>query len=186
MAEAIKVFAICGSLRKGSYNRMALKVAAENLPPSMTLDQYDRLAEIPPYNEDVRQQGFPPVIEDLRRRIKAADGLLFVTPEYNYSVPGVLKNAIDWASRPPDQPFAGKPVAMMGASMGGFGAGRAQYHLRQTCVYLDMVPLNKPEVMIPQAHDKFDAQGHLKDAASLKFIQDLMVALAAWTRRLKA
>ena len=186
MAEAIKVFAICGSLRKGSYNRMALKVAAENLPPGMTLDQYDRLAEIPPYNEDVRQQGFPPVIEDLRRRIKAADGLLFVTPEYNYSMSGVLKNAIDWASRPPDQPFAGKPVAMMGASMSVFGTARAQYHLRQTCVYLDMVPLNKPEVMIPQAQNKFDAQGNLNDAASLKFIQDLMVALAAWTRRLKA
>lgn len=186
MAEAIKIFAICGSLRKGSYNRMVLKVAAENLPPGMTLDQYDRLAEIPPYNEDVRQQGFPPVIEDLRRRIKAADGLLFVTPEYNYSVPGVLKNAIDWASRPPDQPFAGKPAAMMGASMSVFGTARAQYHLRQTCVYLDMVPLNKPEVMIPQAQNKFDAQGNLNDAASLKFIQDLMAALAAWTRRLKA
>lgn len=185
MAEAIKIFAICGSLRKGSYNRMALKVAAENLPPGMTLDQYDRLAEIPPYNEDVRQQGFPPVVEDLRQRIKAADGLLFVTPEYNYSMSGVLKNAIDWASRPPDQPFAGKPVAMMGASMSVFGTARAQYHLRQTCVYLDMVPLNKPEVMIPQAQNKFDAQGNLNDAASLKFIQDLMVALAAWTRRLK-
>lgn len=186
MTDTIKVFAICGSLRKGSYNRMALKAAAENLPPSMTLDQYDRLAEIPPYNEDIRQQGFPPVIEDLRRRIKAADGLLFVTPEYNYSMSGVLKNAIDWASRPPDQPFAGKPVAIMGASQGVFGTSRAQYHLRQTCVFLDMIPLNKPEVMIPQAQNKFDAQGHLTDALSLKFIQDLMVALAAWTRRLKA
>ena len=99
---------------------------------------------------------------------------------------GVLKNAIDWASRPPDQPFAGKPVAMMGASMGLFGTGRAQYHLRQTCVYLDMIPLNKPEVMIPQAQNKFDAQGHLTDAATLKFIQELMMALAAWIRRLKA
>lgn len=186
MADAITVFAICGSLRKGSFNQMALKAAAENLPSGMTLDQYDRLGEVPPYNEDVRQQGFPPVVEDLRRRIKAADGLLFVTPEYNYSMSGVLKNAIDWASRPPDQPFAGKPVAMMGASMGLFGTGRAQYHLRQTCVYLDMIPLNKPEVMIPQAQNKFDAQGHLTDAATLKFIQELMVALAAWIRRLKA
>lgn len=186
MADAITVFAICGSLRKGSFNQMALKAAAENLPSGMTLDQYDRLGEVPPYNEDVRQQGFPPVVEDLRRRIKAADGLLFVTPEYNYSMSGVLKNAIDWASRPPDQPFAGKPVAMMGASMGLFGTGRAQYHLRQTCVYLDMIPLNKPEVMIPQAQNKFDAQGLLTDAATLKFVQELMVALAAWIRRLKA
>ncbi|SRR5579875_273687 len=186
MAETIKVFAICGSLRKGSYNRMALKAAAENLPPGMALDQYDRLAEIPPYNEDVRQQGFPPVVEDLCRRIREADGLLFVTPEYNYSMPGVLKNAIDWASRAPAQPFAGKPIAMMGASMGMFGTGRAQYHLRQTCVFLDMIPLNKPEVMIPQAQNKFDAQGRLTDEATRKFIQDLMAALAAWIRRLKA
>lgn len=185
MADTLKIFAICGSLRKGSFNRLALKVVAENLPAGMTLDQYDRLAEIPPYNEDVRQQGFPPVVEDLRQRIKAADGLLFVTPEYNYSMPGVLKNAIDWASRPPDQPFAGKPVAMMGASAGLFGTARAQYHLRQTCVFLDMIPLNKPEVMIPQAQNKFDAQGKLTDDATRKFIQDLMVALAAWIKRVR-
>jgi chromate reductase len=185
MADTIKVFAICGSLRKGSYNRAALKFAAENLPAGMAIDQYDRLAEVPPYNEDVRQQGFPPVVEDLRRRIKAADGLLFVTPEYNYSMPGVLKNAIDWASRPPDQPFAGKPVAMMGASGGMFGTGRAQYHLRQTCVFLDMIPLNKPEVMIPQAQNKFDAQGQLTDEPTRKFIQDLMVALVSWIKRVR-
>lgn len=185
MADTVRVLAICGSLRKGSYNRAALKVAAESLPAGMALDQYDRLAEIPSYNEDVRQQGFPPVIQDLRQRIKAADGLLFVTPEYNYSMPGVLKNAIDWASRPPDQPFAGKPVAMMGASGGMFGTARAQYHLRQTCVFLDMIPLNKPEVMIAQAQNKFDAQGRLIDEPTRKFIQELMAALAAWIKRVR-
>src|SRR5215469_18893835 len=185
MAGRVQIFAFCGSLRRGSYNRMLLAAAEELAPEGVSFESFD-IGRLPLYNEDVRAQGFPPPAEELRERIRAAEALLFVTPEYNYSVPGVLKNAIDWASRPPDQPFAGKPVAMMGASMGGFGTGRAQYHLRQTCVYLDMVPLNKPEVMIPQAHDKFDAQGHLKDAASLKFIQDLMVALAAWTRRLKA
>src|SRR5215469_9897871 len=184
MAEAIKIFAICGSLRKGSYNRLALKVAAENLPPGMTLDQYDRLAEIPPYNEDVRQQGFPPVIEDLRRRIKAADGLLFVTPVYNYSVPGVLKNAIDWASRPPDQPFAGKPVAMMGAAAGTAGTARAQYDLRRCCVFLDMHPLNKPEIFIGQAQTKFDASGRLTDDVARGLIRDLLVALEQWTRQI--
>src|SRR5579875_1792287 len=184
MAETIKVFAICGSLRKGSYNRMALKAAAENLPPGMALDQYDRLAEIPPYNEDVRQQGFPPVVEDLCRRIREADGLLFVTPEYNYSMPGVLKNAIDWASRPPDQPFAGKPVAMMGASAGMGGTMRAQYDLRRTCVFLDMHPLNKPEIFIAAAQTKFDAQGRLVDETARGLIRDLMAALERWTRQL--
>src|SRR5487761_722455 len=174
MADTIKVFAICGSLRKGSYNRLALKVAADNLPPGMTLDQYDRLAEIPPDNEDIRQQGLPPVVEDLRQRIKAADALLFVTPEYNYSMPGVLKNAIDWASRPPDQPFAGKPVAIMGAGAGMAGTARAQSDLRRCCVYLDMHPLNKPEVLIGQAQTKFDAAGRLTDEAARGFIRDLM------------
>ncbi|HTC18088.1 MAG TPA: NADPH-dependent FMN reductase [Stellaceae bacterium] len=185
MADDIKVLAICGSLRQASYNRMTLKVAEESLPPGMTLEVFDKMAEIPLYNEDVKAKGFPPAVAELRAKIKAADALLFVTPEYNYSMPGVLKNAIDWASRPPDQPFDGKPVAMMGASMGLFGTGRAQYHLRQTCVFLNMLPLNKPEVMIPQAQNKFDAQGKLTDEPTKKFIADLMVALAAWTKRLK-
>lgn len=180
----IKVLGICGSLRKGSFNRMALRVAQELAPAGMKIDIAD-ISAFPLYNEDVRAQGFPPPVQTFRDQIAAADALLFVTPEYNYSMSGVLKNAIDWASRPPNQPFDGKPIAMMGASGGTTGTARAQYHLRQTCVFLNMFPINKPEVMIPQAHDKFDAQGNLKDAASLKFIQDLMVALAAWTRRLK-
>jgi len=121
------------------------------------------ISAIPPYNEDVRAKGFPPAVESLRRQIAAADALLFATPEYNFSMAGVLKNAIDWASRPPDQPFAGKPVAMMGASVGMLGTARAQYHLRQVCVYLDMHPINKPEVLIAAAHTKFDAEG--KDTA---------------------
>ncbi len=185
MADTIKVLAICGSLRQGSYNRMALKVAEENLAPGMRLEVFGGMAEIPLYNEDVKAKGFPPVVAELRAKIKAADALLFVTPEYNYSMPGVLKNAIDWASRPPDQPFDGKPVAMMGASMGLFGTTRAQHHLRQTCVFLNMFPLNKPEVMIAQAQNKFDAQGKLTDEPTRKFIADLMAALASWTKRLK-
>ncbi len=185
MADTIKVLGICGSLRQASYNRMALKVAGENLPPGMALEVFDKLAEIPLYNEDVKAKGFPPAVAELRAKIKAADALLFVTPEYNYSMPGVMKNAIDWASRPPDQPFDGKPVAMMGATMGLWGTTRAQHHLRQTCVFLNMIPLNKPEVMIPQAQNKFDAQGRLTDETTRKFIADLMTALAAWTKKLK-
>ncbi len=185
MADTIKVLAICGSLRQGSYNRMALKVAEENLAPGMRLEVFGGMAEIPLYNEDVKAKGFPPAVAELRAKIKAADALLFVTPEYNYSMPGVMKNAIDWASRPPDQPFDGKPVAMMGATMGLWGTTRAQHHLRQTCVFLNMIPLNKPEVMIPQAQNKFDAQGRLTDETTRKFIADLMTALAAWTKKLK-
>ncbi|HXP12290.1 MAG TPA: NADPH-dependent FMN reductase [Stellaceae bacterium] len=185
MADTIKVLGICGSLRQASYNRMALKVAQESLPPGMTLEVFDKLAEIPLYNEDVKAKGLPPAVAELRDKIKAADALLFVTPEYNYSVPGVLKNAIDWVSRTPDQPFDGKPVAMMGATMGMWGTTRAQHHLRQTCVFLNMIPLNKPEVMIPQAQNKFDAQGRLTDEPTRKFIADLMTALAAWTKKLK-
>jgi chromate reductase len=186
MADTIKVLGICGSLRKNSYNAMALRAAGENLPPGMSLDIFDKMAEIPPYNEDVKEKGFPPAVADLRIRVKSADALLFVTPEYNYSMSGVLKNAIDWASRPPDHPFNGKPVAIMGASMSLYGTARAQYHLRQSCVFLNMFPINKPEVLIIQAQNKFDAQGKLTDEATRQFIADLMLALDAWTKRLKS
>src|SRR5712672_324502 len=160
--KGITVLAICGSLRQGSYNKAALRAAIEEKPPGMTIETAE-IGSIPLYNEDMRALGFPPPVEKLRAQIAAADALLIVTPEYNYSMAGVLKNAIDWASRPPDQPFRGKPVAIAGASMGGFGTARAQYHLRQTCVFLDMIPLNKPEVFISVAHQKVDAQGRLSD-----------------------
>jgi chromate reductase len=180
-AKGINVLAICGSLRTGSYNRAALRTAIELRPPGMAIETAD-ISAFPLYNEDVRAQGFPPPVETLRRQIAAADALLFVTPEYNYSIPGVLKNAIDWASRPPDQPFAGKPVAMMGAGAGMAGTARAQYDLRRCCVFLDMHPLNKPEVLIGQAQTKFDADGRLTDEAARGFIRDLLVALEQWTR----
>jgi chromate reductase, NAD(P)H dehydrogenase (quinone) len=180
-ARGISVLAICGSLRAGSYNRAALRTAIELKPPGMTIETAE-IGSIPLYNEDVRAQGFPPPVETLRRQIAAADALLFVTPEYNYSIPGVLKNAIDWASRPPDQPFAGKPVAIMGAGAGMAGTARAQYDLRRCCVFLDMHPLNKPEVLIGVAHTKFDAEGGFTDEAGRGFIRDLLVALEQWTR----
>ncbi len=182
-AKGISVLAICGSLRAGSYNRAALRTAIELKPPGMRIETAD-IGSFPLYNEDVRAQGFPAPVETLRRQIAAADALLFVTPEYNYSMPGVLKNAIDWASRPPDQPFAGKPVAMMGAAAGMAGSARAQYDLRRSCVFLDMHPLNKPEVLIGQAQTKFDEQGRLTDDAARGFIRDLLVALEQWTRQI--
>jgi chromate reductase len=179
----VRVLGICGSLRKSSYNRAALRAASELLPDGMSLILAE-IADIPLYNEDVRQAGFPPPVQRLREAIAAADALLFATPEYNYSVSGVLKNAIDWASRPPDQPFNGKPVAVMGASAGLWGTSRAQYHLRQSCVFLNMLPINKPEVLIAQAQNKFDAEGRLTDQTTRDLIAQLLVALRDWARRL--
>jgi chromate reductase, NAD(P)H dehydrogenase (quinone) len=180
-ATGMTVLGICGSLRRASYNMAALRTAIELRPSGMTIEIAD-ISAIPLYNEDVRVQGFPPPVETLRQQIKAADALLFATPEYNYSMPGVLKNAIDWASRPPDQPFAGKPVALMGAGAGMAGTARAQYDLRRSCVFLDMHPINKPEVLIGQAQSKFDADGRLSDEAARGFIRDMLTALESWTR----
>ncbi len=181
---ALNVLAFVGSLRQGSYNRLLLKAAMELQPVGLEIENFD-IAPIPVYNEDVREMGFPPVVETFREKIRAADALLVVTPEYNYSMPGVLKNAIDWASRPPDQPFNDKPAAIMGASGSLLGTVRAQYDLRRSCVFLNMHLVNKPEIMITQAHNKFDASGRLMDETTRKLIAELLVNLAAWTRRLK-
>ena len=145
------------------------------------------IGDIPLYNEDVREAGEPPAVRLLKQQIRDADALLFVTPEYNYGVPGVLKNAIDWVSRPPsDSPFDGKPVAIMGASAGVMGTVRSQQHLRQTLMALNMLPVNKPEVLIGQAAGKFAADGSLTDEATGKVIGLLLQALQDWTIRLKA
>lgn len=187
MAEqgALKVLGISGSLRKGSYNSAALRAAAELAPAGMTVEIFDRVGELPLYDEDERQKGFPPAAEALRAQIRAADALLFATPEYNYSTSGVLKNAIDWASRPPEQPFQGKPIAMIGASAGVLGTARAQYHLRQCFIFLDGRLLNRPEVFIGQAPQKFDADGRLTDEGTRKILGEMLQALADWTRLLQ-
>src|ERR1700683_2957967 len=182
-ARSISVLGICGSLRKGSFNRATLNTAIELKPPGMTVTVAD-ISQIPLYNEDVRAQAFRPPVETLRQQIKAADALLFACPEYNYSMTGVMKNAIDWASRPPDQPFAGKPIAILGAAAGMAGSWRAQMNLRASCVFLDMHPLNKPEVLIFQAQNKFDAAGKLTDDVARGLIGDLMAALLRWTRQI--
>lgn len=181
----MKILGLSGSLRKGSYNSMALRAAVELLPEGASLEIAE-IGDIPLYNDDVRQAGYPEAVRRLRAQIAAADAVLFATPEYNYSISGVLKNAIDWASRPPDQPFNDKPVAIMGASMGLLGTARAQYHLRQMLVFLNAFPINKPEVMIAQAQTKFDGDGKLTDEPTREFIRALLGALIAWTHRLKA
>lgn len=181
---SLRIVGIAGSLRRGSFNAATLRVAQELAPDGMRIEAFD-IAPIPLYNEDVRAQGFPQPVQDLRERIKAADGVLIVSPEYNYSIPGVLKNAIDWASRPPEQPFDGKPIGIMGASGGALGTARAQYHLRQSFVFLNGLVMNRPEVMIPMAQNKFDAAGTLTDRQTHDFISAHLVALKAWVLRLR-
>ncbi len=182
---SLNVIAFAGSLRTGSYNKLALRAAMELKPADMEIENFD-IAPIPVYNEDVREKGYPPVVEIFREKIRKSDAILMVTPEYNYSIPGVLKNAIDWASRPPDQPFNDKPAAIMGASGSMLGTARAQYHLRQACVFLNMHVINRPEVMIAQVQNKFDTSGRLTDETTRKLIAELLANLAMWTRRLGA
>jgi len=184
MADKTNVLAFCGSLRKGSYNRMALNAAIAMAPQGMRIETAE-IGNLPLFNQDIQDKGFPAEVQALAAKVAAADAVLFVTPEYNYSVPGVLKNAIDWISRVPNQPFNEKPVAMMGASTGRIGTARAQYHLRQSMVFLNAFPLNRPEVMIGPAQEKFDQNGKLADEATGKFIVKLLEALAAWTKKLR-
>jgi chromate reductase len=184
MSSTLTVLGIAGSLRKGSYNRAALLAAQKLAPEGMRIESFD-LRGIPLYDGD--QESPPPErVVQLKAAVRAADAILFVTPEYNYSIPGVLKNAIDWGSRPyGDSAWDGKPVAVMGASPGNLGTARAQYHLRQVFVFLNMCPLNRPEVMIANADERFDEQGNLTDKDTAERIRKLLVALESWTRLLK-
>ncbi len=185
MIHELHILGIAGSLRKASVNAGLLRVAATVLPSGMTLETFD-LSPIPLYNGDLDGPTQPEAVRHMKERIAAADALLIATPEYNYSVPGVLKNAIDWASRPvKDSPLNGKPLAMMGAG-GVMGTVRAQLALRQIAVFTNMLPLNKPEVLVSRAWEKFDPDGNLKDETSVQQIRALLEALAVWTRRLKA
>jgi len=180
----VKILGIPGSLRQASFNRFALRAAQSLLPPGASLDLFE-LEGIPPYNQDHDKQ--PPArVVELKTRVRAADAVLFSTPEYNYSMPGVLKNAIDWASRPyGDSAWQGKPVAVMSASVGVQGGARAQYHLRQMCIFLNMLPVNKPEVMIGQAQSRFDAEGKLTDEATRGLVKQLLESLRDWTLLLR-
>jgi chromate reductase, NAD(P)H dehydrogenase (quinone) len=183
MNKPIRILGIAGSLRRESYNRAALRTATKLVPEGAILETF-ALDGIPVFNQD-EEQNPPAKVAELKRRIREADAILFVTPEYNYSVPGVLKNAIDWASRPyGDSAWNGKPAAIMGASLGAIGTARAQYHLRQILVYLNMFPINQPEVMIGNAAARFDKEGNLTDATTKDFIRQLLQHLVEWTRRI--
>jgi chromate reductase, NAD(P)H dehydrogenase (quinone) len=181
----MKVLGISGSLRKGSWNTSVLR-AAQGLAPSGMTIQIGAIGDIPLYNEDVRAAGLPSPVERFRNQIAAADAVLFVSPEYNFSMPGVLKNAIDWASRPPNQPFNDKPVAIMGASGGPVGTARMQYDLRKSLGSINALVMLKPEVFIGQAGTKIDEAGNLTDETTKDFIRKLLEALAAWTTRMRS
>lgn len=182
----IKVLGICGSLRRDSFNRMVLNAAAEiGIQQGMTFE-IANIRNIPHYDADRQSQGFPEEVTQLGQQVADADAVLIVSPEYNYSIPGVLKNAIDWVSRLPNQPFAQKPIGIMGASMGFAGTARMQYHLRQVLVFLDALPINKPEVMVGGAQERFDQGGNLRDDKTREKIGELLNSLERWTKLLKA
>ena len=180
----LKILGFAGSLRAGSYNKALLRAAIELLPKGVSLEIFE-IEGIPPFNQDI-EKDMPTKIREFKSKIREADAILIATPEYNYSVPGVLKNAIDWASRPyGDNAFEGKPAAIMSASVGMLGGARAQYHLRQIFVFLNMYPINGPEVILSFSQDKFDANGKLTDENTKKFLRHLLQNLSDWTRRLR-
>lgn len=182
--STLNIVGLCGSLRKASLNHSALRLAGELMPDGMKLDTLD-WREVPVFDGDVFAQGLPPVVAALRERVRAADGVLIATPEYNYSVPGGLKNVLDWLSRGDDQPFAHKPVAILSASMGPLGGARVQYDLRKVMLFLNASVLVKPEVFIGVAHTKFDAQGQCTDETTKKFVGDQMTAFQRWIHGVK-
>lgn len=181
MAKDFTILGIAGSLRKGSFNRAALRATQQLVPAGTSLDIFE-LEGIPAFNQD--EEANPPAkVTELKSKIRAANAVLLVTPEYNFSVPGVLKNAIDWASRPyGDSAWNGKPVAIMGASVGALGTARAQYHLRQMLVFLNMPAVLQPEVMISNASQRFDAQGNLTDEQTKGLIRRLLTGLVELAR----
>lgn len=184
MSDELVILGIAGSIRAGSFNRLLLKAAQELAPEGTRIDTFD-IAGLPAFNQD--EEANPPAqVGELKQKARNADAILFVTPEYNYSIPGVLKNAIDWASRPyGDSAWSGKPVAIMGATMGTLGTARAQYHLRQIFVFLNMHAVNQPEVMLSSAHLHFDEQGNLTDDAARKLVSKQLEELVKLTKKLK-
>lgn len=176
------VLAISGSLRKGSTNTMALH-AAQKLAPVGTNIEIADISQIPMYNGDLHALGEPEAVTELKAKIHAADAVLIATPEYNFSIPAVLKNVLDWVSRPPEPPFNEKPVAIMGVAPGPVGTARAQYHLRQVLVFMNTFTVNKPEVFINHSATKFNAEGLLIDQTTAQFVTDLLLALQQLAKR---
>jgi chromate reductase, NAD(P)H dehydrogenase (quinone) len=184
MSEPIKLAAFCGSLRKASFNRLALQAFIERVPAGVTVETIE-IGDWPLYDADLQASGFPDKVQAAQKTLMGADAVVIATPEYNYSVPGLLKNALDWLSRMQPQPFSGKTVGIIGASQGLLGTARMQYHLRQILVFLDAFALNRPEVMIGQAQNKF-VHGKLTDEATAKLLTDLGAALALAVRKNRA
>ncbi len=185
MDKKISILGFAGSLRKGSYNKALLRAAVDLVPREAELEVFD-LEGIPPFNQDLENTP-PERVKEFKKKIKAADAILIATPEANYTIPGVLKNAIDWASRPyGDNAFDGKPVGLMGATIGNLGTARAQYHLRQSFVFLNMHPLNQPEVMVSVAQEKIDQNGRVTDPKTREKIKELLASLVTWARKFKS
>jgi chromate reductase, NAD(P)H dehydrogenase (quinone) len=178
--RTLNVVTICGSLRKASYNRMVMNALPGLAPPDMKFTEAPSFAEFPLYNVDSHDaNGVPAAVQKFVDAIRAADGVIFVTPEYNFSIPGGLKNAIDWVSRVKDQPFLGKPVAIQSASPGPLGGGRVQYDLRRSMLFLDAVTFGRPEIFIGNVSQRIDAKtGQITDEATKKFIGQQLAAFA--------
>lgn len=181
--RAISVLAFAGSLRSGSYNRALLRAAREEAPADMTIEIFD-LEGIPLYNADLEAEGDPERVKALKEGIRRADALLIATPEYNHGVPAVMKNAIDWASRPPkNSPLDGKPIGVLGASPGMTGTARGQSQLRQSFVFTNSYCMPQPEILVYRAHEKFDDDGRLTDDKTREYLGKYLLALAAWAAR---
>src|SRR5208337_592121 len=182
--DPLRFAVMVGSLRRASYNAAIARALPALAPDGVSIEPLGSVGDFPLYNHDVQENGFPPAAIAMAEAIVSADGLIIVTPEYNYSMPGVLKNAIDWLSRLPKQPFANKPVLIQSASQGGFGGVRAQLHLRQTLVFVEARAFNRPEVIIPQVNTKIDAAtGEVTDPATRGFLAGQLKAFAAFVRR---
>jgi len=183
--ETLNVICICGSLRKASYNRMVMNALPGLAPANMKLGEAPPFSEFPLYNVDLHESaGVPPAVQKLVDALRSADGVIFNSPEYNFSIPGGLKNAIDWVSRVPNQPFAGKPVAIQSATGGSLGGGRMQYDLRRAMLFLDAVTLIKPEIFIGNCSQKIDAKtGQITDEQTVGFIRQQLAAFAKFIER---
>jgi chromate reductase, NAD(P)H dehydrogenase (quinone) len=184
--KTLNVASICGSLRKGSYNRMVMNTLQGYAPEGMRITEAPSFAGFPHYNADVQNSsGFPLPVQALAEAVRAADGVIFVSPEYNYSIPGALKNAIDWVSRTPNQPFAGKPIAIQSATGGALGGGRMQYDLRRCMIFLDAWTINKPEIFIGNCSQRIDEKtGQIKDQQTIGFIEQQLAAFAQFIARI--
>jgi chromate reductase len=186
--RTLNVISICGSLRKASYNRMVMNALTGLAPEGMVIKESPPFSEFSLYNADTQESGgIPPAVQRLADEIRAADGVIFNSPEYNFSIPGGLKNAIDWVSRVQNQPFAGKPIAIQSATNGPLGGGRMQYDLRRSMIFLDAITLNKPEIFIGNCSQRIDAKtGEITDQQTVGFIKQQLAAFAKFIERLGA